>query len=212
MAVTLITKPTPDTVDAFVVDAFVTETHSYTNVITDHPVEEGANVSDHSRPEPDRLMLEVLVSGSPLSGDGDTRPTISSTDPRLTFRLTTEGAHLDGGRMKTAYEKFMDLRETGALVTVVTSFRRYDSMAIESISIPRDAKGAGALRFTVALKKIRIVRNKLTRAVVAKDKRVGSKVKLGPKTTKKAEEPDVDPLRKVVNAGKSAVQKVGSFF
>ena len=177
MAVTLIVKPTPDTVEAFQVDAFVNEAHVYSNTITDHPVEEGSNVSDHSRPEPERLQLEVLVSATPLSGSGSTKQTGADGS-----RFTTTGAQLDAGRMRTALEKFEELRTTGALLTVVTSFRRYESMAIESINIPRDAKGAGALRFQVALKKIRVVRNKLTRAVVAKDKRVGAKVKTGSQT------------------------------
>ena len=47
-------------------DVISTETHELLNAITEHSVEEGSNVSDHVRPELDRVMLEGYVSNKPL--------------------------------------------------------------------------------------------------------------------------------------------------
>jgi hypothetical protein len=43
-------------------DVVESESHDHVLTITDHPVEEGANVSDHAREEPTRLTLEGFVS------------------------------------------------------------------------------------------------------------------------------------------------------
>lgn len=47
-------------------DVVSNETHDAVMQITSHPVEEGANVSDHARPEPIRLTVEGYVSNTPL--------------------------------------------------------------------------------------------------------------------------------------------------
>lgn len=205
-ATTIITRPTPAQIDTIVIDAAVTETHTLSNTVTDHPVEEGSNVSDHSRPEPDKIQLDCVVSDTPLQTTSS-GSTVSVESHGFRFSAT---AKQDTTRSKNAYDKLVQLREQGSLVTVVTSLRSYDSMAIESIQIPRDAKNAGALRFTVSLKKVRVVKNKLTRTTVASDKRVGAKVKTGNQTTKAATEQDIDPARQVVDGIKGAAQKIGS--
>lgn len=46
-------------------DATQSEGHDDTVSITDHPVEVGANVADHARPEPTRFTLEGIVSPIP---------------------------------------------------------------------------------------------------------------------------------------------------
>lgn len=50
-------------------DVVPSETHEGVLQITDHPVEKGANVTDHARRELDRLTLEVFVSNAPIRSD-----------------------------------------------------------------------------------------------------------------------------------------------
>ncbi len=53
-------------------DAVLSEVHEDTVSITEHPVEIGVNVTDHARPEPERLALEVVVTSLPnLAVDTD---------------------------------------------------------------------------------------------------------------------------------------------
>lgn len=47
-------------------DAVTDESVDLSSVSTDHPVEEGADISDHIRKERDRCSLEVFVSNSPI--------------------------------------------------------------------------------------------------------------------------------------------------
>lgn len=49
-------------------DIVTSETPVLSNTITEHPVEEGANVADHIRPNLDTLSMEVFVSNTPLTG------------------------------------------------------------------------------------------------------------------------------------------------
>lgn len=47
------------------VDATLGATHAYNNTVTDHPVEKGANLTDHVRPDPARLQITGQVSNTP---------------------------------------------------------------------------------------------------------------------------------------------------
>ena len=62
--------------------AVVMESHEDALTVTSHPVEQGANVSDHAREEPTRLMLEVFVSNIPSFGPGASG---KPTDPDASF-------------------------------------------------------------------------------------------------------------------------------
>jgi len=47
-------------------DVVTSETHEGSSFISEHPVEKGANVSDHVRDELDKVTLEVFISNAPL--------------------------------------------------------------------------------------------------------------------------------------------------
>lgn len=55
------------TTSAVEFDCTLTETHSSSAKATEHPVEEGANVSDHVRPELDRVQIEGVITNTPLN-------------------------------------------------------------------------------------------------------------------------------------------------
>src|SRR5581483_4542634 len=48
-------------------DAVTNEQTEHTATATEHPVEQGANVSDHVRDQLDRVTLEVVVSNTPVT-------------------------------------------------------------------------------------------------------------------------------------------------
>ena len=152
------------------IDACTVETHSLTSTVTDHPVERGADISDHSRPDPELVTLQCLVSNSlPLNEPDPTRA--SST-----------------------YDALLDLRNNGTLVSVVTTLRVYDDMEITSISIQRTPQNVDALEWTMTLKHVVLVKNKLTTSVVATSTRAKPSIKKGGATmTFTAEEVDAEP-------------------
>lgn len=189
--------------------AVVNEQHTLTNTVTDHPVETGFNVSDHSRPEPDILALDCRISNTPLSS---TQATESIRAGGFTVQTTTAAAQAAGaigatdGYAQGEWQKLRRMRDTGAIVTVSTTIGDYDSMAIQSLSLPRNARNYDAIAFSITFKKIRVVQNKLTRDVTSTDKRVGKKKSAGAKTPNNS--PDVDPLRKVADTVKDAGSKL----
>lgn len=75
-------------------DAVMTEQHEFTAEITEHAVEKGANITDHVRKNLDRLVLEVLVTNTP----------IVPTDPN----------NIRGGRM-TALDIFVPVPDQSLL-------------------------------------------------------------------------------------------------
>ena len=53
--------------DSVEFDASKDEDHTGENEVTDFPVEEGANITDHSRPKPRTLQIHAFVTGTPMS-------------------------------------------------------------------------------------------------------------------------------------------------
>lgn len=64
----------------FSFDATVQEGHSAAVDITDHAVEEGANITDHVRPQPLRIALTVRISNTPVTMYGN------ASNPLWSFR------------------------------------------------------------------------------------------------------------------------------
>lgn len=196
-AVTVISRPSKISTDSvsITMHATVNETHTLSNAITDHPVESGANISDHSRPEPEVVALECRISNTPLT-PGQRAQAVKAGE----FTVQSTGGAAVGaigateGYAYQQWRKLRDLRDAGTLVTVSTTMGDYTSMAIQSITVPRNAKNYDAVAFSITFKKVRIVQNKLTRSVVAKDPRAQKKKSAGAKTPKATD--DIDPLRK----------------
>lgn len=217
-AVTVISRPSRISTDSVTVamHATVNETHTFSNAITDHPVETGFNVSDHSRPEPEIVQLECRISNTPLSPDQRAQAvkagefTIQSTSSQAAGAI---GA--TDGYAYQQWRKLRDLRDAGSLVTVSTTLGDYTSMAIQSITAPRNAKNYDAVAFSITFKRVRVVQNKLTRSVVAKDPRVQKKVSAGVKTPKEAPADHDSALFKgadsVSKSGNKTLSGVGNF-
>lgn len=174
--------------DAITVDSCLDETHSLDNEVTDHEVEEGFNITDHSRPKPDVVTLRCFVTNTPNSLE----------QMKLAVNEGSSGESTDEikavpGRGNDIFKKLKKLRDTGELVTLVTTLKTYtatstEGMIVQSISIPRTASTFNGLEFSVTFKQIRIVKNKQTRDTQSKDTRTGQKNKTGSQPTKKTDE------------------------
>ncbi len=183
--------------DEVEVDSCLEESHTFDNTVTDHPVESGFNITDHSRPNPDTVTLRCMVSNTPLSVQQVQRAVRQGS---VNFKTTAGSAQrlsVTGisGRGNDTYNKLQKLRVEGTLVTVVTTLRTYvknseGGMIISSISIPRTRQNYDGLEFSVTLKQIRIVTNRSTVDTNQKDKRTRPKKDTGAKTTEKTEEED----------------------
>jgi hypothetical protein len=147
-------------VDSVEVDVCTNEMHTLPSTLTDHPVEQGANITDHSRPDPRRVTLECLQSNTPLTG--------------------TDGTD----RARQLWQRFVDLHDNPKLISLDTVRDFYPSMAVESVTSPVDAKTSQALKFTLNLKEIRVVQNTFTQVVPTTDPRGQRKKDVGKVTTR----------------------------
>lgn len=127
------------------VDVSESETHAGEVDATDHPVEQGANITDHLRPKPRTLSITGLVSNTPIvdNSNGDAGP----------FPMDQPGP------AEAAYSMLEARRTAGKLHIVSTKLNTYQNMALISVSEPRDDKSGDALQFTLSFKEVLIVFN-----------------------------------------------------
>lgn len=185
----LVYRSGPTKIDEVELDCSISESHVGEVEVTEHPVEEGADVADHSRPKPDSLTLEGIVSNTPITR-AQRKRAISLLGGGAQFESNTTADQKQGvaGYAEAAYAKLRELRESGKLISVVTQIRTYPSMIMTSLTIPRDGKTGDALRFTAVFRRIVVVKNKSTKKVVSREPKAQSKSKAGKQTAKPANE------------------------
>lgn len=120
------------------------ETHSLPVTFTKNPVEQGAPVTDHARPEPAAVTLKIMVSKTPVVGAG----------------------YVDADSL---WQQLQSLQKTPVLIDAITIGGQYTNMGVDLVSRSIDVKSANALAGSLTMHEIRIVRNKFTRIVKAKD-------------------------------------------
>jgi hypothetical protein len=151
----------PVFIDGYEIDIAETEEHRYDATVTSDPVETGSNITDHVKLEPDVVTFTGVVSDTPF---GDL----------LERRL------LDDVHSVTAYETILKVRDAREPVTIETSLRKYESMILRNLSVPRSADTGDALVFTATFQEIKLVTNDRTIVRVAVP-RARKKVKRGAK-------------------------------
>jgi len=154
-------------------DATVRDSHESSATITEHPVEEGADIADHIRPDLDRVSLQVVVSNTPVVSPSDHSDGLTGSQ-RPVDLLGPNGEVLaaanvlvfDGPltRVRSVYEELLDLMRSGTTVNAITSLREYESMGLTRVSPIREAKTGDALIATVDLKQVRVVSSEIVAA------------------------------------------------
>ncbi len=131
------------TIDGIPIDVVEKEDHNLEVAITEHPVETGVDITDHMRPKPRTLTFtNAVVSNTPIGAIAKDATRTGTDDPAA-----------------AVFRFFEALYETPRVVTVVSKLKRYESMGLESLSVPVEHKDAGGLVFTVKFKRITFVTN-----------------------------------------------------
>lgn len=124
--------------EQFVFDAIFSTDYLHNLSITDHPVQTGANISDHAYEEATVLTFEIGMS-----------------DVMEGFK---EGQFSKGiTRSISAYSIIREMQSQRIPITVVTKFGSYTNMMVETLAVPDDVITAEGLRATVVLKQIFVV-------------------------------------------------------
>ena len=120
-------------------DASVEEAHEVTATITKHPIEFGANISDHMIVEPRSFILKGRISNAPLR--------------------TYSGDVLTGAtnRAAQAWYELQSLMFEKASVTIDAGLKQYENLVLESLRSAQDWKTSGVLDFEAVFREIFIV-------------------------------------------------------
>lgn len=161
--------------DIFLVDATLSDSYDLTCEVTDSPVEEGIDVSDHARLKPITYQIEGEISETPLNlaasmqGLATTAGATAGRELGGFGKLASGvGAGAIGARFlqssdnpaKAARDQLEKLITQKTIFTIITKNKRLENMILTSIKFPRNQGDGRKLRFSATAKQIRIVKTK----------------------------------------------------
>lgn len=121
------------------------EGHTHRLNITSHPVERGANISDHAYVEPAEVTMECGFAGG---------------GSLLDFTDTRNWQIGEGLTPAETLDSLIKLQESALPITVVTSKRTYNNMLITSLTFSTEQKTRHVLTCSLVLKQILIADSK----------------------------------------------------
>lgn len=125
-------------------DASISERYSRRKEITQHPVEEGSDVSDHSR----TLPIEITIHGW------------VSDDPIVVLRSLNAEPSVPGGstdaRVLDAWKELNRIMDEESEVKLISGLDDFRNMILKSIDVIRDKDSGRILDATIALQQITI--------------------------------------------------------
>lgn len=167
-----------------VVDASVNEVHSLPATVTEHPVEQGADVTDHVRLQPLSLTIQGLITNNPIGKPNSQADGIDFEQKTFEWEaapLLTAGVlgAIVGGvtdllgldqreaeargftqpfnRVGDVFQEFERLQREAEVITITTPLATYDNMVIENVDANMSAEAGGSLPFTLSARQVRIV-------------------------------------------------------
>ena len=138
-------------------------------LITDHPIDEPASHADGVVMAPKSVRyrqkkdLTFSVFGTTVSAPGPLNLVTSEQEEK---ELTATAPSAQLSRVQAVYDEFQRMHEDGDIFDVITAYRVFPSMGIESLSVPR--KNEAAIEFTLELKAIRYATARRTTIVFSK--------------------------------------------
>lgn len=138
--------------------AYVTieEVHQDSLEITQHPVDVGAEVSDHSYRRGAQLTLKGGYSDSPTAKgllDG-----LASSVTKTITGIQSLVSQNNVSQVKATYEKMLALQNSRVPFAVLTGKREYHNMIMRSLRVTTDVTSSGTLMFVAELQEIILVK------------------------------------------------------
>jgi hypothetical protein len=113
-----------------VLDATLSEDHTYNSRVTSYPIENGKIISDHIINDPETVQITGIVTDTPLS-------ILSSFN-----------------RSISAFNRLIQIHNNRERVTVVTGIKVYTNMVMTSLQVPRNVQTGQSLTFVIELQKV----------------------------------------------------------
>ncbi|MBT1889224.1 hypothetical protein KK001_12745 [Enterobacter roggenkampii] len=119
----------------------VSEKHSDTLEITEHPVEIGAAVADHAYKRPSEVVMEVGFAGG-----GSLLDFVDTSSIGLSLGLSPQ----------ETYQELLDLQNSRIPFDVVTGKRLYSNMLIRALEVTTDKTTENVLSAVLTLREVLI--------------------------------------------------------
>lgn len=149
---------------SLIAQATVEEVHEDDTEITEHPVEQGATISDHAFARPSSVVITCGWSNSPsnsgplnqlLGVAANSSPVISAIIGAAEFAGGVLNL-LGGGQnaVQQAYQTLLALQQTRTLITVYTGKRIYQNMLIKNLAQTTDQRTENSMIIRVTCREI----------------------------------------------------------
>jgi hypothetical protein len=133
--------------DNYFTDCTLSINHTFSNQVTEHAVEEGANFSDH---------VQVMSNTFSVSGMYNK----VSINP---YEGNSLGKSVE--RLQEAYQFLLKLRNSKERFTLVSKFDSYPDCVVSSLSIPVNPDNSNSLMFSMEIKQIRVAKTNVVNIV-----------------------------------------------
>lgn len=142
--------------ESIVFDADFNEQPTHAGELTDHPVEEGVDISDHFQRMPDELSMTAYVTNSPLQGT------------------------VVRNRDYQAYLRLLEILDAGEPVTIIGRLRPYNNMVLTSMVPTFEPDDSQAISFDLTFREVVVVRTEqvpIPAGILSPQRRRGGKSK-----------------------------------
>lgn len=133
-------------------DASLSERYSRTKEVTQHPVESGADVSDHTRLLPTEIEIRGWVTDDPIIFLRSIRaePSVAGGNPQT--------------RSLDAWRELNRIMDEESTVKVVTELDEFEDMVLTSLDVTKDKDSGRILDASITLRQIVIATTEVTEA------------------------------------------------
>lgn len=144
---TVIAPPLGWNINGMEFDAWLRLNHNTSLTITQHPVETGANITDHSYRNQKRFSFDIGMT--------------DTVNTSLIFGFIANIFTKGSDRSVNAYNALVAMQESRQLLTLDCKYGGYDNVLIESIDVTDDYQTKNALKATINLVQVFITTTKI---------------------------------------------------
>ena len=145
---TVMVAPTRS-IGGLVADATVEETHTDELEITEHPIDQGASITDHAFMRPREVVIKFGFSNSTGTGGAYSNAGL----PTLPSVLAGSGAR----QIDEIYQQLLGMQATRQLLNVYTARRKYANMLIKSLRVSTNKETENVLMVEALFRQVILV-------------------------------------------------------
>lgn len=140
-------------------DVAETVTRNYDSQVTDHPIENGATITDHVIARPREVRVSALVSEASFAITSaavlaDDFSNVDVNDLLASSIRDTSVLPFGRGRVAVALAELTEIRDNREVFTLELSDESFPNMVFSSFSIPKDSDTGEALRISFTARQV----------------------------------------------------------